>query len=660
MFPVTLDDFTPKVDNTNDVMAQDVNELQGAIESIESKLGITNSTDENSLDYKTTNPNRFNGACQIPSLTDNGNGSVTLGSGMYCLSVNATGAGAINKYTLAGGLMTLTDNAVNYIVANYNSGTPILEVITDVTLINETTIVPVYTIFRNGIYLHIQNWDALSLALANKIHQSIVKTQRYRRESGLTLSESGTRNLNVTTGRIWVGAVPITLDAIATATDNMFLWYHVGGVWTQSIIAQYNNTQYDNGTDLVTLSNGKYAVSWVFRGVESGKHLYIVLGAGDYTLAEAQEAVLGGLPTAISSHAVLIGKVIVAKSAATATVIQSAFDTQFSTATPNSHNDLIGLQGGVAGEYYHLTSAQLAIVNNTSGTNSGNETTTTIGALINGATAKTTPVDADMVGLMDSAASNILKKLSWANIKATLKTYFDTLYQAAGSFVPTTRSLTIGGVTYDLSADRTWAGGGLSYWTAITGTRTANNTITVAGDQTILFKKGTIIRWQESGVDKWGYVSIPSTFSSVTTITFIGCTCASIDSNSFKYSNIVSAVKKPFAYAGAVGATGTDVANAWYADKPYNVFGAELSVGSAGTTNSTTIDLNKNGTSMFTTKPTLASTVAFATAPFTADTAMTLALGDKVTKDIDAVQTTPAQGLYSDLLLLETRYLSLT
>lgn len=62
------------------------------------------------------------------------------------------------------------------------------------------------------------------------------------------------------------------------------------------------------------------------------------------------------------------------------------------------------------------------------GTNTGNETTTTEGALINGATAKTTPVDADYVGLMDSAASNVLKKLSWANIKATLKTYFDTQY----------------------------------------------------------------------------------------------------------------------------------------------------------------------------------------------------------------------------------------
>lgn len=62
------------------------------------------------------------------------------------------------------------------------------------------------------------------------------------------------------------------------------------------------------------------------------------------------------------------------------------------------------------------------------GTNTGDETTTTAGALINGATSKSTPVDADYVGLMDSAASNVLKKLSWANIKATLAAYFDTLY----------------------------------------------------------------------------------------------------------------------------------------------------------------------------------------------------------------------------------------
>lgn len=81
----------------------------------------------------------------------------------------------------------------------------------------------------------------------------------------------------------------------------------------------------------------------------------------------------------------------------------------------------------------YVTDAELVVIGNTSGTNSGNETTTTIGALVNGATEKNTPVDTDMVGLMDSAAANIWKKLSWLNIKATLKAYFDTIYEAIGS-----------------------------------------------------------------------------------------------------------------------------------------------------------------------------------------------------------------------------------
>jgi len=51
-----------------------------------------------------------------------------------------------------------------------------------------------------------------------------------------------------------------------------------------------------------------------------------------------------------------------------------------------------------------------------------------VASSIHGVAGKATPIDADEVGLIDSAASNVLKVLTWANLKATLKTYFDTLY----------------------------------------------------------------------------------------------------------------------------------------------------------------------------------------------------------------------------------------
>ena len=97
----------------------------------------------------------------------------------------------------------------------------------------------------------------------------------------------------------------------------------------------------------------------------------------------------------------------------------SDFDTEVSNNTDVAANTTV--------RHTHSNKTALDAV---SGTNTGNETATSIGALINGSTEKVTPVDNDMVGLMDSAASNILKKLSWSNIKSALKTYFDTIYTA--------------------------------------------------------------------------------------------------------------------------------------------------------------------------------------------------------------------------------------
>lgn len=111
----------------------------------------------------------------------------------------------------------------------------------------------------------------------------------------------------------------------------------------------------------------------------------------------------------------------------------------------------------------YVTDAELAVLANTSGTNTGDQTDitgnagtatklatartidgqsfdgsaniTVIAPGTHAATSKTTPVDADELAIVDSAASNVLKKLTWANLKATLKTYFDAIYQAAGSYI---------------------------------------------------------------------------------------------------------------------------------------------------------------------------------------------------------------------------------
>ena len=61
---------------------------------------------------------------------------------------------------------------------------------------------------------------------------------------------------------------------------------------------------------------------------------------------------------------------------------------------------------------------------------------------IHAGTNKTTPVDADELPLWDSVTL-LLNKVTWANLKATLKTYFDTLYASVTN--PTIAKPTLNG-----------------------------------------------------------------------------------------------------------------------------------------------------------------------------------------------------------------------
>lgn len=101
--------------------------------------------------------------------------------------------------------------------------------------------------------------------------------------------------------------------------------------------------------------------------------------------------------------------------------------------------------GSVSGNAGTATALQTARLINGVSFN-GTADITNIAEAIHAAANKVTPVDADEMGLADSASSFSLKHLTWANLKATLKTYFDTLYSPIATvFTSTDQTITAAG-----------------------------------------------------------------------------------------------------------------------------------------------------------------------------------------------------------------------
>jgi hypothetical protein len=304
------------------------------------------------------------GCIGTPALTIAVDGTTIDVAAYQAILFSATAwMGGTRLYNLAAVLaQPLVDQSSNYVVANYNSGTPVTQVIQNPALIDSSAVILVAALYRDGTRVHAipVNWG---VAPAARLINKSVQVERFIRSSGLVLTTSGL-NFTVGSGVLWYGCKNFTLaPAVSTdLTNNVEAWVHdAGGNWVKTDVAVFNNTQYDTPTGPATLSsNTRYAVNWVYRYVDGAgiPKLGIVLGTGNYTQAQALTSTSPTPPTVLQRQAILVGRIIVARNDVTAYQVDSAFTTVFAGSTVTDHNNLANLQGGTADEYYHLTSAQ--------------------------------------------------------------------------------------------------------------------------------------------------------------------------------------------------------------------------------------------------------------------------------------------------------------
>ena len=307
-------------------------------------LGLYGNTDGT---FYFSAPIIYAGVVTQPSYTDNGDGSVTIGSGVYNLYPDPTGAGLVKQYALLGGTFTLTDGTTNYIYAAYNSGSPVVLSTTnraDFAGQYFTTDTPIYTLYRSGNLIYQLNFDTTGHASPEKTLYRLLDTRRFEHVSGMSLADAGNGTFTVTQGVVWYAITRTTLDAFNSSTDSTYLYYYNGSSWAYNTVTGYNNTNYQGPSGLSTLPGGKYNINWVYRSVSSSKTCFIILGSSAYTLNDAIAAQPpGNVPDVVSTTAMLVGKIIVSQGAASSYAVYSAFDVQYSAGVASGTVTSVGL-----------------------------------------------------------------------------------------------------------------------------------------------------------------------------------------------------------------------------------------------------------------------------------------------------------------------------
>ena len=302
--------------------------------------GISGSSGTSGLSSK-----GYAGPTTFPSLIDNNNGSVTVGSGSCILYSNENYIGQPQIYEFDERTLSIYDNSINYIYVGGTLSTSLI-CTTDIEEISQSSEQILYTIYvENNSVVYKLKWDDYSNGLSEKIHNRLIKIGKFEREAygGLILSSTGTQSVNISEGSVWYGTIRKTLPAFDSYEDELIKMYHSGSGWSASNTNVFDNSNYDDGGNLILLTDDHYTINWVYRMISDDVNQKSIIVLSNEEYSDLKSAKVGQqpiLPEVVQKMGMLVGRIIV-KKGETEGVVESSFSDIFLTESGGSDNNVL-------------------------------------------------------------------------------------------------------------------------------------------------------------------------------------------------------------------------------------------------------------------------------------------------------------------------------
>ena len=298
-------------------------------------------------------------------ITSKGDGTVNVTVGTGVIRIADDDVSQIKFFNWSGNLSIPIPEGISYIGIDYNGGNPhIVRMNTDVWDLD--TNFPLGTVINQSGDLYVLNdpwW--VGDGLTNVIERFQGEgTERDDEIGGLIVGTTG-RNITLTGGKVWARLNEFDISSKDTSDgDTFYSFYRDGaGSWTRTgVHTKYNNTHYDDGDGVPELMNNNYYANiWVFVEIETedSGHLMTIFPQNQYSnVASAENEPVPDFPSAWYKHGIFLGRILFKKDGISSISTDTVYTTTFTSSQAGIHNNLAGLQGGVASQYYHLTATE--------------------------------------------------------------------------------------------------------------------------------------------------------------------------------------------------------------------------------------------------------------------------------------------------------------